>query len=44
MNRTSTPDRLRRIARRMRAAHARDSQEWIRRMEGPAGRGSHRPR
>jgi hypothetical protein len=44
MPRTSTSDRLRRLARRMRAAHARDSQEWIRRMECSTDRGPHRPR
>jgi hypothetical protein len=29
--------------RRMRSAHARNSHEWIRRMEAPVDRGQHRP-
>jgi hypothetical protein len=33
-------DRLRSLVHRMRAAHARDSQEWIRRMEAAP---AHRP-
>jgi hypothetical protein len=35
---------LRRLLRGMRSAHARNSQEWIRRVEVPADRDSHRPR
>jgi hypothetical protein len=31
--------RLRTLLREIRAAHARSSQEWIRRMEAPADRG-----
>ena len=39
----SSSGRVRRFLRGIRAAHARNTREWVRRMEGPP-RGPNRPR
>jgi hypothetical protein len=39
----TSPGAVRRLIHRMRAAHARSSAEWTRRMEVPAERGPQRP-
>jgi hypothetical protein len=38
-----TPAQLRTVVMAMRSAHARNSREWIDRMERPADRGPRRP-
>ena len=35
MTRTTSPSPLRRVTRSLRAAHRRNSNEWIRRIEAP---------
>jgi hypothetical protein len=39
----TSPEDLRRVVQSIRAAHARNSREWTRRMERPSDRGPQRP-